>query len=105
MLLRDALVDGERVAIVKVAPHPESMAMLRVRDGVIVMHTMLWPDEIRAADFATVEDERATKQEMDMAKMLIDQLAGDYEPSEYEDDYAIAVKSSCAPRSRAARCG
>ena len=27
-----------------------------------------------------------------MAKMLIDQLAGDYEPSEYEDDYAIAVK-------------
>jgi DNA end-binding protein Ku len=29
---------------------------------------------------------------MDMAKMLIDQLAGDYEPSEYEDDYAIAVK-------------
>ena len=26
-----------------------------------------------------------------MAKMLIDQLAGDYEPGEYEDDYAIAV--------------
>jgi DNA end-binding protein Ku len=60
---------------------------------VIVMQTMLWPDEVRAADFATVtEDDRATKQEMDMAKMLIDQLAGDYDPDEYEDDYAIAVK-------------
>jgi DNA end-binding protein Ku len=57
------------------------------------MQTMLWPDEIRAADFASVtEDQQASKQEMDMAKMLIDQLAGDYEPGEYEDDYAIAVK-------------
>ena len=27
-----------------------------------------------------------------MAKMLIDQLAGDYEPDDYEDDYALAVK-------------
>ena len=27
-----------------------------------------------------------------MAKMLIDQLAGDYDPDDYEDDYAIAVK-------------
>ena len=39
-----------------------------------------------------------------MAKMLIDQLAGDYEPDEYEDDYAIAVKESSGPRSRGARC-
>ena len=70
-----------------------TMAVLRVRDGVIVMQTMLWPDEVRAADFATVtEEQHATKQEMDMAKMLIDQLAGDYDPSEYEDDYALAVK-------------
>jgi DNA end-binding protein Ku len=67
--------------------------VLRVRDGVIVMQTMLWPDEIRAADFASVtEDQKASKQEMDMARMLIDQLAGDYEPDDYEDDYALAVK-------------
>ena len=93
ILLRDALVKEKRMAICTVSIRTRmTMAVLRVRDGVIVMQTMLWPDEIRAADFATVEDEHATKQEMDMAKMLIDQLAGDYEPSEYEDDYAIAVK-------------
>ena len=70
-----------------------TMAVLRVRDGVIVMQTMLWADEIRAADFARVDEEQhATKQEMDLAKLLIDQLAGDYDPDEYEDDYAIAVK-------------
>ena len=94
ILLRDALVKEKRMAICTVSIRTRmTMAVLRVRDGVIVMQTMLWPDEIRGADFAAVDDEQhASKQEMDMAKMLIDQLAGDYEPSEYEDDYAIAVK-------------
>ncbi len=93
VLLRDALEKEKRMAIVTVAIRTRTtMAVLRVRDGVIVMQTMLWPDEIRAADFAAVEDQKASKQEMDMARMLIDQLAGDYEPDEYEDDYALAVK-------------
>ncbi|GGL39477.1 Ku protein [Phycicoccus endophyticus] len=94
VLLRDALERERRVAIVTVSIRTRmTMAVLRVRDGVIVMQTMLWPDEVRGADFAHVEEEQhATKQEMDMARMLIDQLAGDYDPGEYEDDYAIAVK-------------
>ncbi|HET9021871.1 MAG TPA: Ku protein, partial [Ornithinibacter sp.] len=94
VLLREALESEGRMAVVTVSIRTRmTMAVLRVREGVIVMQTMLWPDEIRAADFASVDDAgHATKQEMDMAKMLIDQLAGDYEPGEYEDDYAIAVK-------------
>ena len=94
VLLRDALESEKRMAIVTVSIRTRmTMAVLRVRDGVIVMQTMLWPDEIRAADFANLdEDQKASKQEMDMAKMLIDQLAGDYEPDDYEDDYALAVK-------------
>ncbi len=71
-----------------------TMAVLRVRDGVIVMQTMIWPDEIRTPDFTVLdEDQHATKAELDMAKLLIDQLAGDFEPDEYEDDYAIALKA------------
>jgi DNA end-binding protein Ku len=94
VLLRDALEKEQRMAICTVSIRTRmTMAVLRVRDGVIVMQTMLWPDEVRAADFATVtEEQHATKQEMDMAKMLIDQLAGDYDPGEYEDDYSLAVK-------------
>ena len=94
VLLRDALESEKRMAICTVSIRTRmTMAVLRVRDGVIVMQTMLWPDEVRAADFATVtDDQRATEQEMAMAKMLIDQLAGDYDPDDYEDDYAIAVK-------------
>ncbi|MBM6403569.1 Ku protein [Phycicoccus sp. CSK15P-2] len=94
VLLRDALETERRVAIVTVSIRTRmTMAVLRVRDGVIVMQTMLWPDEVRAAGFAALDDDQqASEQEMDMAKLLIDQLAGDYDPAEYEDDYAIAVK-------------
>lgn len=94
VLLRDALEKEKRMAVVTVSIRTRmTMAVLRVRDGVIVMQTMLWPDEIRAAEFASVDEEQhATTQEMDMAKVLIDQLAGDFDPDDYEDDYAIAVK-------------
>ena len=69
-------------------------AVLRVRDDVLVMQTMLWPDEIRAAEFGSLQDvEKPKKQELDMARMLLDTLAGDYDPDEFEDDYAEAVQA------------
>lgn len=97
VLLREALESENRMAVVTVSIRTRmTMAVLRVRDGVIVMQTMLWPDEIRSPDFAFVGAEGAdgmvaSKQEMAMAKLLIDQLAGDYEPDDYEDDYASAL--------------
>lgn len=94
VLLREALEVQGRMAVVTVSIRTRmTMAVLRVRDGVIVMQTMLWPDEIRAADFATIEDQEVSEREMSMARMLIDELAGDYDPDEYEDDYAQAVEA------------
>lgn len=94
LLLRDALESEQRVAIVTVSIRTRmTMAVLRVRDGVIVMQTMIWPDEIRKPDFAVLGDAaKASDQELKMAHLLIDQLAGDFEPDEYEDDYALALK-------------
>ena len=93
VLLREALEAQGRMAVVTVSIRTRmTMAVLRVRDGVIVMQTMLWPDEIRAAEFAAVDEAgEATEKEMSMARMLIDELAGDYDPDEFEDDYALAV--------------
>ena len=69
-----------------------SMAVLRVRDDVIVMQTMLWPDEIRSPEFASLgEDAEARPAELAMATMLVESLAGDYVADEYEDDYKQAV--------------
>ncbi len=94
VLLRDALESENRMAIVTVSIRTRmTMAVLRVREGVIVMQTMLWPDEIRSPDFARLEEEtEATKKELDMAHLLIEQLAGDFEPEEFEDDYATALE-------------
>lgn len=95
VLLREALESEGRMAVVTVSIRTRmTMAVLRVRDGVIVMQTMLWPDEIRSPDFAGLDDAgEATDKEMAMARVLIDELAGDYEPEDYEDDFASAVQA------------
>jgi len=87
-LLRDALEAADRMALVTVSIRSRvNMAVLRVRDGIIVLQTMLWPDEIRSADFANLGDVgSATERELSMANMLIESLSGDYEPEEFEDD-------------------
>jgi len=93
-LLRDALVAADRMALVTVSIRTRmTMAVLRVRDEIIVLQTMLWPDEVRSAQFANLGDVgHATDKELAMANMLVDSLAGDFNPDELEDDYALAVR-------------
>jgi len=93
VLLRDALKAADRMAVVTVSIRARmTVAVLRVRNDVIVMQTMLWPDEIRSPEFATLGEETGAKpSELAMASMLVESLAGDYVPDDYEDDYKQAV--------------
>ncbi|MCW2681023.1 MAG: Ku protein [Frankiales bacterium] len=95
VLLRDALEQSGKVAIVKVAlRNRESLAALRVRDGVFVLETMLWPDEVRKPDFGFLdEDVEVRPQELVMAGSLIDTLTGEFDPSEYKDGYREALQA------------
>ena len=95
-LLREALAETDRVAVVTVSLRTRmTTAILRVRGDVIVMQTLMWPDEIREPDFAGLgaTEQAATEQELKMARLLVDALAGDYDPDEYEDDYRNALES------------
>ena len=95
-LLREALKEADRVAVVTVSIRTRmTTAVLRVRDDVIVMQTMLWPDEVRKPDFAGLDatEHAAKPQELKMARLLVETLAGDYDADEYEDDYAKAVEA------------
>jgi DNA end-binding protein Ku len=94
VLLRDALEESGKVAVVKVAlRNRESLATLRVRDGVFVLETMLWPDEVRKADFGFLdEDIEVRPQELAMAGSLIETLSGDFDPAEYKDSYREALQ-------------
>ena len=92
-LLRDALAQTERMALVKVAIRQrETLALLRVRGKVIVLQTMLWPDEVRTPDFEILDSEVELRpQEMQMAASLIDSLGADFEPSRFTDEYREAM--------------
>jgi len=94
VLLRDALERSDRVAIVKVALRQrEQLAMLRVRDDVLVMHTMLWPDEVRAVDFEFLDSDISVRQqELAMAQSLIESMTAEFDPNEFIDNYRAALQ-------------
>jgi DNA end-binding protein Ku len=95
VLLRDTLEESGRVAVVKVAlRRREALATLRVREGVLTLETMLWPDEIRKPEFGFLDDSvEARPQELAMAASLVESMSGDFDPSEFTDQYRAAVES------------
>jgi DNA end-binding protein Ku len=94
LLLRDALEKSDRVAVVKVALRQrERLAMLRAREGVLVLQTLLWPDEVRAPKLDLAEDDvKIREQELAMAESYITALSGDFEPEEFSDQYRHALE-------------
>jgi DNA end-binding protein Ku len=65
-----------------------------VRDGVFVLETMLWPDEVRSPDFGFLdEDVEVRPQELAMAGSLIETLSGEFDASQYKDEYREALQA------------
>ena len=95
VLFRDALQRSGRVAVAKVAIRQrEALAAIRVRDGVLVLETLLWPDEVRGPDFKFLdEDVDVRSQELKMAASLIDTMTEDFDPSLYKDTYREALEA------------
>lgn len=94
LLLRDALEASGMAGLVKVAiRNREQLATLRVREGVIVLETMLWPDEVREPAFAFLNDGADVRpQERAMAESLVESMSGDFDPSQYTDEYREALQ-------------
>lgn len=92
-LLREALRETDRMAVVKVALRQrETLALLWVRDEAIVLQTMLWPDEVREPEFETLRTEVDLRpQEMQMASSLVESLSGEFDSDQFEDDYRQAM--------------
>ena len=95
VLLRKALEDSDRTAIVTFALRQKTrLAALRVRDGVLILQTMLWDDEVREADFPILEETvRISAKERDMAAQLVDSLASDFKSSDFKDDYQEQLRT------------
>jgi DNA end-binding protein Ku len=93
VLLRDALERSGKVAVVLVALRQrESLAALRARDGLLVLETLLWPDEIRTPDFPFLEqDIEVRSQELKMAASLIESMTEEFDPAAHHDGYREAL--------------
>ena len=92
-LLREALVQTDRMAVVRFALRQrENLALLRVRDKAIVLQTMLWPDEVREPEFDVLDTEVELRpQELTMAASLVESLGADFDPTQFHDEYRDAV--------------
>jgi DNA end-binding protein Ku len=94
-LLRAALERTKRVGLAKVAVRSkESLAVLRPRGDVLALQTMVWPDEVRKAQFDVLEREVSVSDaELRMAHTLIEAMASDFAPETYHDGYREALLS------------
>ncbi|RFZ60679.1 Ku protein [Mycobacterium liflandii] len=93
VLLAKTLAETERMAIVHFTLRSKTrLAALRVKDfgkrEVMVVHTLLWPDEIRDPDFPVLDKEVEIKPaELKMAGQVVESMADDFNPDRYRDTY------------------
>ncbi|MDQ0770889.1 DNA end-binding protein Ku [Pseudarthrobacter defluvii] len=94
VLLRRALEDTDRVAIVQFALREKTrLGALRIKDDVLVLQSLLWPDEVREANFPSLEaDVRISAQERDMSAALVESMAADFEPESFTDEYQVQLR-------------
>ncbi|HZD00855.1 MAG TPA: Ku protein [Actinomycetes bacterium] len=99
-LLREAIGDDGKVALARIAMREkEHLATVRLRDNVLVLETMYWPDEIRAPRFDELDEEVELRpQEIKMARSLIDSLTDDFRPEEFHDEYRAALEEVIAKK-------
>ncbi|HEV3358910.1 MAG TPA: Ku protein [Pseudonocardiaceae bacterium] len=95
VLFSEAMQQSGRVAVVRVALRQrESLGLLRVRQQVIVLETMLWPEEIRTPDFPFQhEDVDISGEEITEAAQWMEALSGPFNPEQYTDSYTSALKA------------
>src|ERR671915_1592186 len=87
ILMVRALEETGKVGIAKVViRNKQHLAALRAHDGVLVLETMYYPDEIRQPESVDGKT-RLQKAEVDMAKSLVENLSDTFDPEKYDDDY------------------
>lgn len=93
-LLREAMQQTHYDALAKVAMHGrEHIVILRPAEQGLVLHTMYFADELHAANRPEVpKSAKFDKKEIDLAKKLIDTLAGPFKPEQYHDEYKKNVE-------------
>ncbi|MBM7387909.1 DNA end-binding protein Ku [Clavibacter michiganensis] len=94
-LLRRTLQETDRTAIVHVTLRQRTrLAALRVRGDVLMLQTLLWDDEVREADFPSLDAApKVSPRELKMSAQLVEGFAEDFDPSKFGDEYQEQLKT------------
>jgi DNA end-binding protein Ku len=95
-LLAEVMEQSDRAALGRfVMRAKEYLAIVRVRDGVLTLTTMLFANEIRPTkdiDAATQKSHKPSKQQLDAAVAVIEELSSDWDPDKHKDRYRARLK-------------
>lgn len=92
-LLVEAMGSTDRVALGRfVLRTKEYLVAVRVRDGLLSLTTMLFPDEIRAVKGMDTGARKPSEESLGQAVKLIEALGADFDPSQYKDEYTKRLK-------------
>ncbi|MBI6926124.1 MULTISPECIES: Ku protein [Pseudomonas] len=102
-LLRETLATTGKVALATVVLHTrQHLALIRPLDEALVMITLRWPDEVRGLDTleldTTVTKAKVDKRELEMAKRLVEDMAGTWSPDEYHDAFRDTIMELVAEK-------
>lgn len=94
VLLATTLERIDRTALVHFTLRQKTrLAALRVHEGVLVLQTLLWPDEVRDVEFESLDGVAEPKpQEIKMAETLVETMSDDFDPDQFTDEYQIELK-------------
>ncbi|NKY32213.1 Ku protein [Nocardia speluncae] len=94
VLLAATLERIDRTALVHFTLRQKTrLAAMRVRDGMLVLQTLLWPDEVRSVSFESLEEATAPRpQEIKMAETLVESMSDDFDPDQFTDEYQVELK-------------
>jgi len=87
-LLFEALKETKYYAVAKIAMHSrEHVVIVRPGERGMILHTMYYSDEVRKTEEFRTDTTAVNEREMNLAKMLVESLAADFDPSKYHDTY------------------
>jgi len=87
-LLFEALRETKFCGVAKIALHNrEHIVIVRPGSTGMILHTMYYADEVKKQDEYRTDTSSVNEKQLNLAKMLIDSLAADFEPQKYHDTY------------------
>ena len=103
VVLRDALKDAKKIGVGQMAMRgQEYVVAIKPSGRGILMETLRYADEVHKSSgfFRDIGDTKPDPDLLDMASMLIERKAGEFNPSEFHNRYVDALKDLIAEKQK-----